>query len=468
MTRSTGSVGIIVLTVAILGSAPLSSMDVLAGSGSSLATALTPRNPENGRFVDNASEPFGTFGGVDFIRHTGRFVGTTSLGDFRVPYEIVAPADPELASGTVLVEAPHWAFAPVGRDLILGRDLIFGRGISYASVGYGTDGGEILDASATGAVIADEPVETPGVVTFAGIFDEEILIQFVETLTYAPLPVRILGPVIRIYAYGQSRSADALVVALDRLSGTGGSDLFDLTFVHAASWRIEFPVPPGLLGDGRQFEGEFTPFEDVGRVVFLQAEGDLIAFAAEQFESAADRADHRVYQVTGAAHLPTVDNPLDHWAVMRALFVVGDEWVTAGVSPPPSTLIDSAGAGDIDPLYGVETGIARDGDLNALGGVRLPNLEVGRALFVASDPVTSTLGIPFIAPLTGSMDDLACEPAPDSSNAEPRFRNHGDYVFQVVQQASALREAGLLLEEDAETLIERASESDVGKPGTCQ
>jgi len=467
MTRSPRIDSTVALAVAILVIAAASSVDLLATTGTSHAGVSVAVGSGNGQFVDHAVGPFGTFGGVDFVRHSGRFVGTTSDGAFRVPFEIVAPTDPGQGSGSVLVEAPHWAFAPIGRDLILGRELIFGRGISYGSVGYGTDGGEILDASATDAVIAGEPVMNPGALTFAGRFDEEILIQFAAALGSEPLALQILGPVLRIYAYGQSRSADAMVVMLDRLSETTGSDLFDLTFIHAPSWRIEFPYPPGLFEDGRQFEEPFTPFEDVGRVVFLQAEGDLMAFAAEEFEQAANRPEYRVYQVTGAAHLPTATNPLDHWAVMRAIFVAGDEWVTSGVSPPPSTLVDAAPGGQIDPLYGVETGIARDEDLNALGGVRLPDLEAGRALFVASDPATSTLGIPFLGPLTGSLVELACKPAPGSSSADPRLASHGDYVSRIVEQANALRKAGFLLDEDIEALIERAAESGVGKPGTC-
>ncbi|MFW6193039.1 MAG: hypothetical protein ACOC83_06095, partial [Gemmatimonadota bacterium] len=110
-------------------------------------------------FVETASEPFGTFDGVAFVRHTGMFEGETSLGAFRVPFEIVAPEDPTEGNGTVLVEPPHWAFPQTGRELVIGRDVLFGSGMSYASVGFGTDGRNILDFSVTDAVIAGEPVE---------------------------------------------------------------------------------------------------------------------------------------------------------------------------------------------------------------------------------------------------------------------------------------------------------------------
>jgi hypothetical protein len=105
----------------------------------------------------------------------------------------------------------------------------------------------------------------------------------------------------------------------------------------------------------------------------------------EQFRRAAHLPDYRVYEVAGAAHLPGPRNPLDHPAVMRAIFVAADRWLRSGVEPPPSTLMEQAPAGEIDPVYGFATGIARAGDLNAKGGVRLPDLHVGRAQFIALD-----------------------------------------------------------------------------------
>src|SRR5437867_1549599 len=60
-------------------------MITLVLSTSATASAAT--------FVETASEPFGRFGGIQYIRYTGRFVGTTALGAYRMAFEIVAPAD---------------------------------------------------------------------------------------------------------------------------------------------------------------------------------------------------------------------------------------------------------------------------------------------------------------------------------------------------------------------------------------
>lgn len=200
-----------------------------------------------GEFSETASEPFGTFNGVEFTRHTGSFSGMTSLGAFNVPFEIVAPADPSQGSGVVLMEPPHWLFPPLGRDFWIGRSLIFGRGISYASVGFGTDAFNILDPTVPDPVIAGSVVEEPGVLKFAGTSDEEILIQFAEALRQHPVALQLLGSVQKLYAYGRSRSADILVETQLAITATESAGIFDLTFLHTPSWEVTFPVP-GLPG----------------------------------------------------------------------------------------------------------------------------------------------------------------------------------------------------------------------------
>jgi hypothetical protein len=127
--------------------------------------------------------------------------------------------------------------------------------------------------------------------------------------------------------------------------------------------------------------------------------------------------------------------------------------------------IERAPAGQIDPVYvseygkALETGVARDANGNALGGIRLPDLALGRGQYIAADPA-SYLGLG----LLGAFHDLQCEPLPDGS---PRFRDHASYASQFTQQVQALAAQGFLLPADAERLIAEATASNVGDPAAC-
>jgi Alpha/beta hydrolase domain len=413
-------------------------------------------------FVETTSEPFGRFGGVEFVRYTGRFVGTTALGAYRMAFEIVVPADPGRSNGTVLIEPPHFIAGNWGRDFVLGQAFVFGHGFSYATVGFGTVGLNILDPAATDLVLAGEPVRDlgPGPVT-----DFDILVQFVQALSTEPFAVAALGVIERKAGYGGSETAEVWEVVFHR---PGGQGLLDFTLLDRDVWRSPSldVVDPAFLENLPQ---EFTPLTGIGKVIFVLAEADQLISSAAQLRRSvvgpdADPGNYRLYEIAGAPHIevPPPFNPLDFHSVVRAMLLAGDQWVRAATPPPPSALLAQAPPGAIDPVYGFETGIARDAELNALGGIRFPDVEVGRALFIASQLDFEI--IPGFPGLVGAWFDLQCVPLADGSS---RFASHGDYVQRVVRQANALYSSGFLLEADAVALIQQASQSEVGNPNTC-
>jgi hypothetical protein len=142
--------------------------------------------------------------------------------------------------------------------------------------------------------------------------------------------------------------------------------------------------------------------------------------------------------------------------VIRALFIAGDQWVMEGVEPPASIALDTTPADSIDPVYDRFTGVARDENGNALGGIRLPDLAVGRGQFVAVDVETFVL--------TGKMLELQCEPMPDGST---RFADHQSYVNEFEQQVQQLVQNRFLLPADADLLIAQAGASEVGLVDSC-
>lgn len=147
---------------------------------------------------------------------------------------------------------------------------------------------------------------------------------------------------------------------------------------------------------------------------------------------------------------------LEFMPVMRALFVVGDRWVQDGSEPPTSLMLEATTASEIDPVNERETSIARDDNMNARGGIRLPDLALGRHQYIATD-VDTFLWV-------GAIVDLACTPLADGSI---RFDSHDAYVSRFGQEAARLVDEGFLLPDDAYHMIVAAAESDVGGPDTC-
>lgn len=416
--------------------------------------ALPPASAVAATFSDITSEPFGTFNEVEFVRYTGRFEGTTSLGNYDVPFEIVAPADPSEGSGAVLFEAPHFLLAPLGRDFVLGRSLVFNRGLSYASVGWAGHASSVLDPSATPIILAGEEVDNPGAPNPDSPHDFELIVQFVNSLKSSPEAVSILGSDQLFYSFGLSQTSAA---QFQILLGPNGPDLFDLNLLTLQFW-------PHLFGSDvfTRLTGAFIPPDEIGRSIIVNTENELVLSDAEQFRVTTNDADYRLYELAGLSHfpLPPSFNPLDYNPMIRAAFVAGDLWVRQGIEPPDDNLI--AETSGIDPVYGFETGIARDFNGNALGGVRRPEVNVGQATYIAS--LLDVEVIPGLPGLAGTFIDLTCEPLPDGS---VRFPSHGDYVRRFAHQANLLVNQGYLLPADAEAMKERAAESDIGKPGNC-
>ena len=91
----------------------------------------------------------------------------------------------------------------------------------------------------------------------------------------------------------------------------------------------------------------------------------------------------------------------------------------------------------------------RDSVGNALGGIRLPDVDVGRGRFYAVSPDSPPAGGNILA---GAYFDR-----------HDRFRNRGVYVGALSRQADALVAAGFLLPDDRDALIDSAVQSRVGK-----
>ncbi|MBV7338795.1 hypothetical protein KFU94_63365 [Chloroflexi bacterium TSY] len=370
---------------------------------------------EMGALEIDSQTPYGRFNGIDYHMIEGKFVSTWDEMLFSAPFEIVAPANPHQGNGRLVIEPFHFIGGAGARDDFLGPELLFGSGFSHAAICW--------------QLPADFVEEHP-CLDFEGKEEAEIAIisAFARTLGGEDA-AQLVGDVVALYSIGFSNSADPIH---NLLHNPAGKDLFDLTFIATTLWPFSdepFAPLPADLPDS------LLPPEDVGRVMVLQSEADVILFNGVMHRDDGAHSYYRSYEVAGAQHVQGSGFPLGigFVPVMRALFSAGDRWVIDGIEPPASVFLETAPADEIDPVYDRITGIARDESLNAKGGIRLPDVALGRSQYI----VANLEEIWF-----GHTVDLACMPLADGS---PRFSNHAFYVTRFVEETARLVEGGFLL-----------------------
>jgi hypothetical protein len=385
-------------------------------------------------------EPYGTFDGIAYLKYNGRFEGLAG-GDYDVPFEILAPEDPSRGNGVTIIEPFRPPGQAGGLKGYFTPEFLFERGFSHAGIGWHRD-------------------EVPPDAGYSTEQAIEILYNFGMTLREDDMAREMVGEIEMLYSTGVSLATEPLLALLASEETT----VFGFSFLFVPTLRQE----------------TYSPHEDSNNIMVFLTESDLVRSVAIGAHTDALRGSsltYRSYEMTGGPHIPDVQwirdlgwgsegtTPLDWTPVARALFLAGHRWTTKGIPPPPSAYLAQGPEDQIDPVYWaeygleLETGIARDEDGNALGGVRMPDLEVGRGHYIAFDP-TSFFGLG----LYGTWHDLQCEPLPGGST---RFPNHGSYLRQFARHAAKLVAQGYLLPMDANRLISAAASSEVGTPNSC-
>jgi len=201
-----------------------------------------------------------------------------------------------------------------------------------------------------------------------------------------------------------------------------------------------------------------------------------------------DTETYRYYEMTGVAHttvhedveilpegflgLPrltledaclnqpntSADGPVFGSYLMNAMWANLDQQVRLGIDPPFADPMGLDAAGDI----------ARDGFGNALGGIRLPVLEVPIATYTGNNvinpnvfpPLQGLLGL--FCRLTGSVFDF------DQATLATLYQNNSDYVGRVRASAKGLRKDGFLLQAAVTQIVADAQAAQImGEDGGC-
>jgi len=264
---------------------------------------------------------------------------------------------------------------------------------------------------------------------------------------------------------------------------------------------------------------EFTPriFYTNSSYEYWGRAASLIHTALDGRTDAPLAENTRIYMFAGGQHGPAgfppsrsigqqLNNPNDYRWSMRALLLAMDRWVKDGVAPPPSRYprIDDRTLVQLDSLsfpslagvgkpsephkayrvfYGLDfasKGIISvdppevngsypilvpqvDADGNELAGVKMPEISVPLATYTGWNLFNAASGpANLLSSMQGSYIPLPRTRADRERTSDPRlsieerYRNREHYLSLVTAAATELVGQGYLLEEDVNTLVERA------------
>ena len=318
------------------------------------------------------------------------------------------------------------------RESYLGRPFLFGedRRFLHASVGYSTTFNRILDPTAKGVFI------NGGVVDGNGRTDDEIIVDFARALRSDPARA-LIGPATRRYLAGFSDSADPV----KRIVASGfAEDVFDLAVPITTCSEND---PQASIATGKYS----------GKVISVASEFEWYwGRALEDREVKPDQ--YRYFIVPGSPHLPDPlcsfplsnrSTPAGFQPALRAHFLQGHDWVTRGDAPPTSTRLKTTDGGEI----------ARDLQGNSLlveitgaPAPRLPYVELGEATFIVPIPGATT-------PPEVLLGTYAPQPPPKIDQLG--FSSFDDYLTAFEKALKAQVQAGYMLDDDKEVLLERAN-----------
>lgn len=364
------------------------------------------------------------------------------------------PLDPARFNGTVILD---WVNVTAqfenAVDTLEAHQLFHREGYAYVHV------------SAQAAGLCCLPALTPKMwdpVRYAALdhpgddYAFDIFSQIAQAMKRPPEVDPMAGlPVRRVIAVGQSQSGTRLRDYLIEVQPQ--ARVIDAFLVHAdGSGEKSYPADPAVPTIQLLSEREATPdapnvsnnyrlWEIAGAahqdfwIGVHQVQGQsLRAVAGLRLPASADGELHAQAGNYGEQYDPGqfvcivegTQFPL-RYAVMAAVHYL-DRWLRDGTPPPqgPRYQFDDAGA------------LARDADGNALGGIRLPPIEVPVASYRSDLCDLGGITIPFTA-----------------LELQQRYPSHADYYCRMKAAAERSLAEGFLLPEDAADLMQRVEQS---------
>jgi hypothetical protein len=362
---------------------------------------------------------------------------------------VVRPNDPARFNGTVVIE---WLNVSFGVDIPVDFSQSYRHFLreGYAYIGVttqkaGADKLKSLDPGRYGAVNIS-----------ADTLSYDIFSQAARAVRANPQVLGGRAPAV-VLGTGHSQSALRLTTYANAIQPV--HDVYDGVMIHG---RAALAAP---IGDGAIGPLSAKIRTDLGVPVFvLQSETDVVASASVR----QDTARVRTWEVAGTAHADqygldlynaanardgsinngaptTCDKPVNAMTFRyaeNAAFSYLDRWARGGAAPPLAPPISML----------LNLIILRDGDQNALGGVRLPDFDAPVAAYAPNNSGGNVAGACLLLGTTTPFT---------TARIRQLYPDHATYVAKFTAAADRALQSGYLLRADRDEAVARAQAAPV-------
>ena len=435
------------------------------------------------------------------------------MAEYRAPFVLIVPRDRSSGNGALLIDVPNRGrpiahhlynsprtpFLPIG-SFDPGNRFLEDHGFSVAmlqwELGQGIDLPTFTDTSGIGHY-----VEGVGIAAIRDFADFLRNVEKDTSGTQNPL----YGRIDRTLVIGYSQTARVLKsMLIEGFNQIDGRRVFDGMHVNASASGLANILATGSGPDsGTFFTPRFThpdfrgvteePLTWTDIIARVNARGqtppkmlvtnmttDYFSIRASLARTGAQDtvelpipANVRIYDVAGASHALTVQSKcefppgrLDFFPIMRATLLNLDGWVKNSIEPPETRLMPVEPRPTEASLLQAPAHLPkaivqaplRDADGNAMGGVRLPDIDAPLGTHGAQNLPLSDRS----CNLNAAYIAFARTPAERSANDKrraltERYANRDDYVARIRAAARRLVADRFLVEADA-LEIERAAQ----------
>lgn len=399
----------------------------------------TVPNPELVAVPANAGQTGKLFGNSkdldkDYLEEEFFFTGTSPAYTSRMV--VHRPKDPARFSGTVFME---WYNVTGGIDMgvmwALDREYFIREGHVHVGVSaqqVGADALKTYDAERYAAI------NHPGDAEANAIFSQAAMAMRTQT-------ERLLGPGMQIRALlagGQSQSSGRLAQYID--SVPPAERFYDGYLLHSGGTPTGNPdVPVFLVFTMMEADGNLV---DLPNVVEWEVAG---ASHSDAYITRRGGEEQAVDLGVATAECNTMLNEYPAYMVYNAAIDWLDRWVRKGERPPQG---DPLQPGQVDRFD------------NALGGVRIQDIEVPVATYTATGDVATNL-IDFLSTLD-FLSTFTCLAGGGTAPLTEQllldlYPTHEDYVRQYTEAANEALASGYLLQADYEAAIQTAKSAPI-------